>query len=311
MPAIQITSSSFNALEHEGLQALAASGWDIRLNPHKRKLSETEATELLAAPDVVGAIAGVEPLTSAVLAAAKALKVISRLGSGLDSVDLDAASALNILVYNTPAAPVPSVAELAIALMLNCLRAIPSLHLAVRDGKWPRGEGRLLATQRVGVVGFGRIGQRVAELAAAFGATVQAFDPLLPPGTQNGIALVPLETLLATSTIITLHCPLTAETQGLISTAALGRMQDGTILINTARGALVDESALLAALTSGRIAAAGLDVYNEEPYTGPLAQHPNTVLTPHIASSARETRARMEAESVDNLIAGLKKAGAW
>jgi len=309
MPVVQITSSSFSAMAHPGLRALAQAGWEIRLNPFKRKLTESEASELLAAAGVVGAIAGVEPLTASVLGAASKLKVISRLGSGLDSVDLAAAAARDILVYNTPAAPVPSVAELAIALMLSCLRAIPALDHAVRAGNWPRGEGQLLASQRVGIIGLGRIGRRVAELAGAFGATVQAFDPVLAP--QPGVAMVPFDVLLATSTVITLHCPLTGQTQGMIGRAAFERMQDGTILINTARGGLVDEAALLTALGSGRIGAAGLDVYAEEPYSGPLRDVPNVVLTPHIASSARETRARMEAEAVDNLIAGLGRAGAW
>ena len=270
-------------------------------NPYGRRLTEQEVSALIAEHRPVGLLAGVEPLTRTVLAAAQGLRVISRCGVGVDSVDLEAARELGITVCTTPEAPVPSVAELTIALMLTALRRIPQTDAAIRSGRWPKPEGNLLGGKTVGIIGCGRIGSAVAALVRAFGCTVLGYDPAVA---EHGIcAMTGLHELLSDSDIVTLHAPAVAATRKMIDASALALMKPQAILVNTARGALVDEAALERALRDGTIALAALDVFDEEPYAGALVHLPEkTVLTSHIASGAREARARMEAEAVKNLL---------
>jgi D-3-phosphoglycerate dehydrogenase len=296
------TTSSFDAA--------IPDSFDVVKNPHGRRLTEEEVTALLVEETPDGLIAGVEPLTRAVLeAAVKAgdgrLRVISRCGVGLDNVDLDAAADLGIEVRNTPTAPVPSVAELTVGLMLAALRSIPAADAAIRRGDWLRLKGGLLGSRTVGLVGCGRIGTAVATLVAPFGATLIGFDPEVR--SHSLCRMVSFEDLLAQSDIVSLHAPLVPGTRHLIDADALRRMRPNAVLVNTARGALVDERALADALAEGQIAGAAVDVYEEEPYTGPLVNmRERTVLTSHIASSAREARAVMEAEAVKNLVDVLR-----
>lgn len=294
------TTSSFDAE--------IPSGIDVVKNPFARRLTEAEVSQLIGEHRPDGLIAGVEPLTRAVLTRAAAgtpLRVISRCGVGLDSVDLEAAGELGIEVRNTPGAPVPSVAELTIGLMLAALRSIPAADAAIRRGDWLRLKGGLLGTRTVGIVGCGRIGSAVAALVAAFGSTILGFDPVV---SEHPLCqMVGLDDLLARSDVVSLHAPLTDATRHLIDAHALSRMKPHALLVNTARGALIDEEALVAALTENRLGGAALDVYDVEPYTGPLVGLPQkTVLTCHIASSAREARAVMEAEAVQNLVSALR-----
>jgi D-3-phosphoglycerate dehydrogenase / 2-oxoglutarate reductase len=290
---ILITTSSFD-LDHPEIAALVRAGFDIRLNPYGRKLTAQEVSALLT-PDVVGMIAGVEPLTQPVLQNAKSLRVISRCGAGLDNVDMGAAHARGISVCNTPDAPAAAVAELVIGLMLACLRHLPVQDRAIRAGRWDRPMGGLLSTQAVGLIGYGRIGQRVAQLASAFGAHVQYHDPAHDKS-------VSLHDLLTQSDIISLHLPYHVDTHHLLDMQNIQIMKKGAILINAARGGLVDEAALEQALQSGHLAAAAVDVFEQEPYCGPLAALENVVLTPHIGSYARETRTMQEREAATNLL---------
>ncbi|MFP4441574.1 MAG: phosphoglycerate dehydrogenase [Spirochaetia bacterium] len=290
---ILCTTSSFNAPippEH-----------DVIKNPYGRRLTEEEVAQLLKEHQPQGLIAGVEPLTRKALASARELKVISRCGVGMDNVDLEAAEAFGITVRNTPEAPVTSVAELTLGLMLCLLRKITAADSAVRQGGWTRLKGNLLRGKRVGIIGCGRIGSAVAGLTAAFGCINTGYDPFIRnPGK---IPLTTFEDLISTSDIISLHAPLSPQNRNIIDSKALRRMKDSAVLINTARGALIDEAALVKALKEDRIAGAALDVYAEEPYSGPLADMPEkTVLTCHIASSAVESRAVMEKEAVSNLL---------
>lgn len=302
MPKILITTSNFDCNLPQ-VEALRKSGYEIILNPHKRRLTEDEAA-ILFTSDIAGVIAGVEPLTRRVLQGAKNLKVISRCGTGMDNVDLDAAREHNIVVLNTPDAPAQAVAELAVGLMLNVLRAISTQDRAVRAGKWDRPMGRLLGEQAVGLVGFGRIGRLVAKQVSAFGAKVIAHDPFLDKWNTEAVAL---DELLARADIVSLHAPYNKDNHCLVDADFLRKMKKDSILINTARGELVDEDALLTALKSGHLAGAGLDVYNAEPYTGPLKDLENIVLTAHTGSYARETRQRQEAEAAENLLNALSK----
>lgn len=307
-PVVLATTSSFAAEHPAPREALLSAGLEVRTNPHGRKLTEAEVLALLAEHRPAGLFAGVEPLTARVLEAAKPhLKAISRCGVGLESVDLAAAERLGIPVLSTPEAPSPAVAELAVGHMLAVLRSIPAADRALRAGTWKALQGRLLGDKTVGVVGMGRIGARVAKLCLGFGCRVLGCDER--PFDAPGVEKADLETLLARSDVVTLHVPLMPSTRGLLGADRLARMKKGAVLVNVSRGGLVDEAALLEALKSGRLSGAGLDVFETEPYDGPLKALDNVVLTAHMGSAAKECRARMEAEAAANLVAALRRLG--
>ncbi len=307
---VLVTTSSFSLQDPAPKAALAGAGFEIHENPFKRKLTESEVMGLLAEHEPVGLFAGVEPLTAKVLeASAPHLKVISRCGIGLDTVDLDAAKRLGIRVFNTPDAPSQAVAELTIALILAVLRRIAEADAAVRRGDWKPMMGRLLGSRTVGVVGLGRIGARVATLCAAFGSPVLAYEPRPDAAIPAGTKKASLEDVLKNSDIVTLHVPMTPENKYLIDARRLAAMKAGSLLINASRGGLVDEAALLQALQDKRLSGAALDTFEDEPYKGPLRNLPQVVLTPHMGSAAEECRSRMEREAADNLITGLRALG--
>jgi D-3-phosphoglycerate dehydrogenase len=227
------------------------------------------------------------------------LEVIGRAGVGVDNIDMEAATRRGIAVLNAPAANTYSTAELAFALLLATARNIPAADATVRAGEWKRKalQGSQLFGKTIGVVGAGRIGAEMVRRARAFGMRVLAFDPYVPAERANelGLALVSLEKLLESSDIVTVHVPLTEENRGLIGAEQIARMPDGAILINAARGGLVDETALAEALVSGKLGGAGLDVYEREPLPAdsPLRQAPNLVFTPHIGASTDEAQAEV------------------
>lgn len=307
MSKLVISTSSFDVDNNPPIQHLLKEGMNIAGNDYGRKLTEDEAVTLLG-NDTVGMIAGIEPLTERVFTAARNLKVISRCGSGLDSVDLAAAERHGITVLNTPEAPAQAVAELTLALILSISRKICETDRLVRAGQWPRTQGRLLAAQRVGIVGLGRVGRRVARLCQAFGADVVAHDSYVQHS-PDGVELIPLEKLLAEADIVSLHLTYDANTHHLVNKEALAQMKQGAAVINTARGGLIDEAALAEALNSGQLSAAALDVFEQEPYQGPLVKCENAILTSHIGSLAKESRLRMEIEAAENLLRGLIEAG--
>jgi D-3-phosphoglycerate dehydrogenase len=281
---------------------LKEAGLEVSLNPHKRKLTEVEVEELLR--DIDGLIAGVEPLTEKVMKSASRLKVISRCGVGMDSVDLEAAEKLGIKVFNTPDAVTPAVAELTIGLMLSCLRHIPQSHDIIKNGHWSKQMGYLLKGKRVGIIGFGRIGAEVGRLVSAFGADVLYHDPA-DVSCPAGAECVDKDTLIQSADIISLHASCGKRQCPLIGSDEIKKMKNSAMLINTSRGELVDEQALYYALSKGEVLAAGIDVFQNEPYTGPLRELDNVVLTCHIGSYAKEARARMELEAAENLLRGL------
>jgi D-3-phosphoglycerate dehydrogenase len=304
---ILVSTSSFNVRDNAALAALRDAGCEIVTNPHGRRLTEDEAVALLQG-DVIGMVAGTEPLTRRVLEAAPALKVISRCGIGLDNVDLQAATERGIDVYNTPDAPSAAVAELALGLMLGVLRKIAEADRNIRAGKWRPLMGGLLGQRTVGVIGYGRIGRRVAGLVRAFGARVLAHDARkLPP--ETGVDFCGLDELLAAADVITLHLPSGPDTLHFIGRARIAKIKPGAVLVNTSRGDLVDEAALCEALAAGRLGGAGLDTFEREPYSGPLCQLPQVVLTAHMGSYAEEARSVMEEEAARNLLDGLTARG--
>ena len=244
-----------------------------------------------------------DPIDADLIAAAPRLRAISNYAVGTDNVDLDAASARGIPVGNTPGVLTESTADLALALILGAARRLVEGDAYVRRGEWRTWEpglllGRDLHAATVGIVGFGRIGQAVARRLEGFGCEI------LHTSRSGG---TPTDELLERSDFVTLHCPLTPETRGLIDAAALGRMKPTAYLVNTARGPVVNTEALTHALRAGEIAGAALDVTDPEPLPGdhPLLGAPNLLVLPHIASATHATREKMAEMAVDNLLAGL------
>ena len=309
MSSILITTSSFAKDDISPLDLLRKAGYETITNPYKRKLTEDEVLKLLLEIKPVGMIAGVEPLTAQVLQQAKGLKVVSRCGIGLDSVDLDAAGSLGITVRNTPDAPTEAVAELTIGLILNLLRKISFMDRELRKGNWSKESGNLVRGKKVGIVGLGRIGKRVSEMLLALGANVAGTD--IQPDHDwlkaKQVHLVSLEELLKQSEILCLHVSYTGSNEFLIGRNEMESMPKGACLINTSRGEIIDEDALYSMLTDGHLSGAALDVFSDEPYTGPLTKLENVVLTPHIGSYAREARIEMEIQAAENLIEELRK----
>lgn len=307
MIRILFTTSSFDLENFAERIAVEAAGFELILNPFGKRLTVSQVVALLD-DQVVGMVAGVEPLTESVLRGARSLKVISRCGIGLDSVDLEAAKELGISVFNTPNAPTRSVAELTLAHILSLVRRITESDRAIRMGKWQAMMGSLLATQTVGVIGFGRIGSMVTHLLRAFDTRVLVHDEI-PAATEQGVEVVSLERLLMDSDIVTLHIPYSPTTHHLINAERLALMKPSALLVNVARGGLIDETALFAALQEKRLAGAALDCFEVEPYSGSLIDCEGVQMTAHMGSYAREARAMMEQEACANLVDGLRHHG--
>jgi D-3-phosphoglycerate dehydrogenase len=252
-------------------------------------------------------------LTADVLERADRLKVIGRAGVGVDNVDVEAATRRGIVVANAPESTVTSASEHTIGLLVALARNIPQAHAALKQGRWERSAwgGIELEGKTLGVLGFGRIGQQVARRALGLGMRVVAYDPFVAKerfrelGVERGESP---DAVLAAAEFLTLHLPLTAETHGFLDRAAIEKLPDGARLINAARGELVDEDALAEALRSGRIAAAALDVYSEEPYSGPLLELDNVVVTPHLAASTEEAQDRAGVIVAEQVAAALEGA---
>lgn len=265
-----------------------------------RNCNGADRAELLAAlgkgVDAV-LIRSATKMDAEAIAAAKGLKVIARAGVGLDNVEIPAATAAGVMVVNAPTSNIVSAAELAIGLLLASARFISPAHAALRNGKWARSKytGAELFEKTLGIVGFGRIGQLVAARMQAFGMDVVAYDPYLQPAraAQLNVRLVELDELLKISDFITIHLPKTKETANLIGTDALKKVKPTVRIINAARGGVLDEAALYAALKEGRVAGAGLDVFATEPCTdSPLFELDNVVATPHLGASTDEAQER-------------------
>ncbi|MEI7998546.1 MAG: phosphoglycerate dehydrogenase [Candidatus Omnitrophota bacterium] len=301
MKKVFIATTTFGNDDPTILSLLIKEGVEYTLNPFERRLNETEIKDVLSKGIYDGLLAGLEPLTKDVLFQAKGLKVISRVGVGLDNVDQSAAGARNILIFNTPGVLTDAVAELTLGLMLAALRKVSFLDRKMHTGQWEKVSGALLKGKLVGLIGFGHIGQRVATLVKAFGAEVLFFD--VCKTNSLDAQQVELEQLIRTADIISLH---SSGKECLIEANEISQMKQGVIIVNTARGILIDEGALAQGLSSGKVGCAALDVFTQEPYQGPLLKFDNVIMTPHIGSSAKEARIMMEKMAVENLLKGLK-----
>lgn len=306
-PRVLITQSPVGTPDRAPLDLFDKEGVDYTLNPLSRILNEEEMLEIAPAFDII--FSGTSPLSRRVIEACPNLKFISRAGIGLDSVDLLAARERNIPVSYTPDGPTPAVAEFTLGLMLSLTRSITAADRGIRDGAWLRRSGRRLENCVVGLLGMGRTSKRLIKLLAPFGPRILACD-LAPDrafAKENNVEIVDFSSLVSASDILSLHIPRTHRTKGLISAEVLGKMPQGAYLINTARGGIVDEAALHDALSSGHLAGAAMDVFDKEPYTGPLAALDNVILTCHMAASSPDCSRSMElgaAAEICRFIAG-------
>jgi (S)-sulfolactate dehydrogenase len=253
------------------------------------------------------------PVRGALLAGAKNLKVVGRLGVGLDNIDMEACSARGIQVFPATGANSLSVVEYVIGTAMTLLRGAYFANAAMIAGEFPKTKliGREIAGKRMGLVGFGAIARDAARHARALGMTVAAYDPYVPAGDAwQSIEKLELDALLATSDVISIHLPLTPETRGLIGEAAFAKMKPDAILINAARGGIMDEAALVAALKGGRLGGAALDVFEQEPLKADgakvFAGTPNLILTPHIAGNTVESNGRVSGLVAERVMAALE-----
>jgi D-3-phosphoglycerate dehydrogenase / 2-oxoglutarate reductase len=298
--AVAITPRSFRQTPGEHHDLLAKSPLDVRLAHRDRPLGEAELMELVRGCE--GLIVGVDPVTERVLEAGP-LRVVVKYGSGTDNIDLGAAERLGVKVSSTPGANARSVAELTIALLFALARHVVAHDRAVRAGSWSRLGAMELEGKRLGVVGYGAVGRQVARLAACLGLKVVVHDPFVE---SDGVKLVGLDDLLASCDAVSLHVPLDDSTRGMIGAKALERMRSGALLVNTARGGLVDEDALADALSSGRLGGAALDAFAVEPPSGSrLLGLDNVVLSPHAGAATAEAAQRTALQAVRQLLRDL------
>jgi D-3-phosphoglycerate dehydrogenase len=295
-----------DALEESGLSILRATGADVRVVAADER---ARLPELVAEVDAL-VVRSATKVTRALLEAAGKLRVVGRAGVGVDNVDVDAATERGVLVVNAPNANLVSATEHTFALLLGLARSLPAADASMKRGEWDRKTfvGVELQGKTLGIVGLGRIGQRVASRALAFEMRVVAYDPFLEAeqAKRLGVELLALDELLTRSDMVTLHTPFSKATKNLIDGRRLALLKPSALFINCGRGGLVDEDALLAALEAGKIAGAGLDVYEDEPTNRhALTAHPRVVATPHIGAQTREAQERIAIETAHMVLAAL------
>ena len=309
MPNALITTVPFADKNRQPLDSLEQAGIDYVINPLGRKLKEDELAEMIGGFDVL--IAGTEPITEKVMANADRLKLISRVGIGLDSVDLLAAERRGIQVSYTPDAPAAAVSELTIGLMLSLLRSIHLSNSRMHEGGWHRFFGRRIPAVRIGIIGAGRIGGGVINRLGSFGVDRILVNDIQRDSFENtsGITLeyVDKETIYRTADVISLHVPLTARTKNMIREEQLMQMKSDALLINTARGGIINERDLAEVMNAGHLGGAAIDVFDHEPYSGPLGKIERCLLTAHMGSMSVDCRTRMEVEATDEAIRFLTK----
>ena len=304
---VLVTPTSFKPDNtNPAMELLRSFSADLVFNPTAKPLSEDALIPLLAGCE--GFIAGLDAVTRKVIAGAPGLKVISRYGVGVDNVDLAAAQEMGVVVCNTPGVNANAVADLTFAMLLCIGRRIPLLDRKTRQGEWPRSNGFELYGKTIGILGLGAVGRAVAKRASGFSMKVMAYDPFINReyAEANGIVPADFDTVIREADFLSLHLPLTDETRHIISADVMRAMKKGAIIVNTARGGLIDEDAAYKLLASGHLGGMGLDVYEEEPpQKSPLFELENVVLTPHTSAHTAEATEAMADMSVQNLIDAL------
>ncbi|HNT55445.1 MAG TPA: hydroxyacid dehydrogenase [Anaerolineaceae bacterium] len=295
-----------DGLEEKGKAILAQSAEVV----DRTGISADELLQIVGEYDAI-IVRGRTKVIPAVFEAGTRLKAVGRAGVGVDNIDLNAARAHNVIVVNSPLATTIAVAEVTMALMLAVVREVARADATMKAGKWIKKEleGAELHAKTLGVIGFGRIGAAVAQRAAAFGMKIVGYDPLIPGDEiqRRGGKPVTMDELLAEADIITMHIPLTADSKNMLNAAAFAKMKQGVYLVCAARGGVIDEEALLAALESGKVAGAGLDVFaTEPPGQTALVNHPRVVCTPHIGAQTVEAQERAAVDISSEVLAALR-----
>lgn len=303
MPKALITTVPFAQKNRLPLELLEGAGIEYLINPIGRKLKEEELAEMVTDFDVL--IAGTEPITEKVMSCASNLKFISRVGIGLDSVDLLAAERHGIKVSYTPDAPAPAVAELTIAMVLTLLRHVHVANSQMHQGNWQRYFGRRISEVIIGILGAGRIGGRVIHMLSALGAKRILVNDLNPnPGFAKEVKLewVDKETIYREADLISFHVPLTTQTKNMVGYQQLKAMKPDAIVINTSRGSIINEQDLAKVLSEGYLSGAAVDVFEHEPYSGELTNIERCLLTSHMGSMSVDCRAKMEIEATEEAV---------
>lgn len=300
--AITIRSFSLDDSTRKELERVFTIGY---CNTTGKRLSENEL--ILAIRHATAVIAGTEFFSRDVLDASPELKIISRVGVGTDSIDMETANRRNIRVMITAAATVQPVAEHTLALIFSVSKRIAEYYTSARCSDFAIRPASLLQGKTAGIIGMGRIGSRVGELLSCLGCRIIFYDPYVsvPPKPFFEKAESPA-TLFSSADIISLHIPAKKGDRPILDREAFNQCRPGVIIINTARGSLIDEKAMYDALKNGRIAGAGIDVTAQEPYSGPLLSFPRVIITPHVASNTTESRISMEHEAVENIMKAIK-----
>ena len=310
MGNILITASHFQTLCQKAIHLLESNGHQVILNDHELPYYSFEELAVWA-PEIDGAIIGMDQWNEQVFQIAPKLKILARFGVGVDNIDLEAAKRHGIQVVNAAGMNANAVAELAVAMILNCLRGIPELNRKLTDGQWSRAVGRDLLGKTVGLLGFGDIGGRVAKKLSGFEVRLLAYDPY--PNREKaaalGVTLTDLDTVLTQSDILSIHMPSIPATRHVMNRETFAKMKPDSYFINTARGALVDTQALVDAVAGGHLAGAAVDVYEQEPLPmgAPIRHTPGIQCIPHAGAETRETYSNismMTAQAVIDSLSG-------
>lgn len=303
MAKVLITTVPFGDKNRLPLELLESAGIEYRINPYNAKLTEDQLAELVTDFDAI--IAGTECISEKVMDQASSLKLISRVGIGLDGVDLMAAKRRGIKVSYTPDAPAPAVAELTLGMMLTLLRSAHVSNAQMHQGRWQRILGRRLAEVTVGILGVGRIGSRVLRRTKAFGTPKILVNDILPNYELNRefkLEWVTKDQIYREADIISLHLPLTHLTKNMIRREQLLQMKPDAMIINTSRGGIINEYDLYEVMKAGHLSGAAIDVFEQEPYAGKLGEIERCLLTAHMGSMSIDCRTRMEIEATEEAV---------
>ena len=300
---ILISTVPFGNKNRLPLELLEAAGIEYLINPLNKKLTENELAEMVSDFDVI--IAGTEPITDYVMERATKLKMISRVGIGLDSVDLLAAERRGIKVSYTPDAPAPAVAELTVGLLITLLRSVHLSNIEMHKGQWKRYFGKRIADSTIGIIGLGRIGERVLNRLVVFGTPRLLVNDISPNSVLDRkfkLEWVDKETIYRESDVISLHVPLTKATKNMVAKKQLEMMRPDSVIINTSRGGIINEDDLYNVMQAGHLSGASIDVFEQEPYDGRLNEIDRCLLTAHMGSMSIDCRNRMEIEATEEAI---------
>jgi D-3-phosphoglycerate dehydrogenase len=303
MAKVFISTVPFGENNPLPLELLENAGIEYLINPHKKKLTENQLAELISDFDVL--IAGTEPITDKVMEQAVKLKFISRVGIGLDSVDLTAAKTRGITISYTPDAPAPAVAELTLGMMLTLLRSVHTSNQQMHQGKWNRVFGRRLNDISVGIIGVGRIGTHLLRCMSGFGKIQTLVNDIMPKSQLNSeftLEWVTKEQIYKEADVISLHLPLTPLTRNMIGRDQLLLMKKDAFIINTSRGGIINEEDLHGVMVEGHLGGAAIDVFENEPYTGKLVEINRCILTAHMGSMSIDCRSKMEIEATEEAV---------